>query len=288
MSNHYHMLLETPQANLVDGMRWFQGAYTKRFNAMFKRRGHLLQGRYKAIPVQTDPRDGGLEYFRQVSTYIHLNPFRAKLCGAGFPKPLESHVWSSYPAYIGKARKIPDWLERDRVLKSCGLEVGKPGARTGYQEWMERRMNFEKDPDAGRRGEFDKQIRRGWYIGAPEFRERLSDQLSGLVNKGDNYRGRQRREHGEDEAERLLTAGLQVLGLRETDVPEMRNNRKEKQALAWLMNAHTTVTVRWTAARLEMGHPENASHGINRFRRKDSPEISKIRNQLEKSLFSVG
>jgi putative transposase len=121
-----------------------------------------------------------------------------------------------------------------------------------------------------------------------EFRERLSDQLSGLVNKGDNYRGRQRREHGEDEAERLLTAGLQVLGLRETDVPEMRNNRKEKQALAWLMNAHTTVTVRWTAARLEMGHPENASHGINRFRRKDSPEISKIRNQLEKSLFSVG
>ena len=105
-------------------------------------------------------------------------------------------------------------------------------------------MNFEKDPDAGRRGEFDKQIRRGWYIGAPEFRERLSDQLSGLVNKGDNYRGRQRREHGEDEAERLLTAGLQVLGLRETDVLEMRNNRKEKQALAWLMNAHTTVTLK--------------------------------------------
>ena len=58
MSNHYHLLLETPEANLVDGMRWFQGAYIQRFNAMFKRRGHLFQGRYKAIPVQTDPRDG--------------------------------------------------------------------------------------------------------------------------------------------------------------------------------------------------------------------------------------
>ena len=68
----------------------------------------------------------------------------------------------------------------------------------------------------------------------------------------------------------------------------MRNNRKEKQALAWLMNAHTTVTVRWAGARLEMGHLENASHGINRFRRKENREIAKIRKQLEKSLFSVG
>jgi len=287
MSNHYHMLLETPEANLVDGMRWFQGAYTQRFNAMFKRRGHLFQGRYKAIPVQTDPRDGGLEYFRQVSTYIHLNPYRAKLCGAGLANPLESHVWSSYPAYIGKARNRPDWLDRSRVLKSWGLEEGMPGSSRGYQEKMERRMKFEEDPEAGRRGEFDKQIQRGWYIGSPEFRERLSDQLSRLA-KGDNYRGHQRREHGEDEAERLFAAGLHVLGLQENEVLEMRNNRKEKQALAWLMNAHTTVTVRWTAARLEMGHPENASHGINRFRRKENPEIERIRNQLEKSLFSVG
>lgn len=149
-------------------------------------------------------------------------------------------------------------------------------------------MNFENDPDAGRRGEFDKQIKRGWYIGTPEFRQRLSDHLSRLAKKGDNYRGRQRREHGEDEAERLLASGLQVLGLEETEVLEMRNNRKEKQALAWLINAHTTVTVRWTAARLEMGHPENASHGINRFRRKETNEITKIRKKLEKSLFSVG
>ena len=190
MSNHYHILLETPQPNLVDGMRWFQGAYTQRFNAMFKRRGHLF--------------------------------------------------------------------------------------------------HFENDPDAGRRGEFENQIKRGWYIGSPEFRERLSDQLSRVANKGDNYRGRQRRDHGEDEAERLLAAGLRVLGLRENEVLEMRNNRKEKQTLAWLMNAHTTVTVRWTAVRLEMGHPENASHGINRFRRKENREIAKIRKQLEKSLFSVG
>jgi len=46
MSNHYHLLLETPEANLVEGMKWFQGTYTQRINAMMQRRGHLFQGRY--------------------------------------------------------------------------------------------------------------------------------------------------------------------------------------------------------------------------------------------------
>ena len=288
MSNHYHLLVETPEPNLVEGMGWFQGAYTQRFNAMFKRRGHLYQGRYKAIPVQTDPRDGGLEYFRQVSTYIHLNPFRAKLCGEGTDRPLENYRWSSYPSYIGTARKRPGWLVREKGLRTWGLKEGKRGSLTGYKEKMERKMKFEEDPDAGCRGEFEKQVKRGWYIGSAAFRQRLSDRLSAQEKLGDNYRGAQRREHGQDEAERYLHAGLQVLGLREMEVLEMRNNRKEKQALAWLINVHTTVTVRWTADRLEMGHPENASHGINRFRRAEKSEIKKLKHHLEKSLFSVG
>jgi hypothetical protein len=102
---------------------------------MFKRRGHLFQGRYKAIPIQTDPRAGGLEYFREVSTYIHSNPFRARLCGVGCDLPLESHVWSSYPAYCGKTRKRPDWLVRAKVLKTWGLKEGEAGEKgSEYQE----------------------------------------------------------------------------------------------------------------------------------------------------------
>ncbi len=71
MGNHYHLLLETPEPNLVDGMRWLQSTYTQRFNARHKVWGHLFQGRYKALPV-----DEG-EYFRTVADYIHLNPARA-------------------------------------------------------------------------------------------------------------------------------------------------------------------------------------------------------------------
>jgi REP element-mobilizing transposase RayT len=159
MSNHYHLLLQTPEANLVAGMKWFQGAYTQRFNSMHKRRGHLFQGRYKAIPIATDPMEGGLEYFREVSTYIHLNPFRANLYG---------EAWSL----------------------------------RGYREKLERFMRFEEDPAAGMRGEFEKQMKRGWYIGSEEFRERLDALLMGRT-RNDNYRGGQRRDHGPAEAERL-------------------------------------------------------------------------------------
>jgi REP element-mobilizing transposase RayT len=78
MSNHYHLLLETPEPNLVSGMKWFQGAYTQRFNAMFKCRGHLFQGRYKALPVEAGEDES---YFRAIGNYIHLNPYRAGLAG---------------------------------------------------------------------------------------------------------------------------------------------------------------------------------------------------------------
>ena len=69
MDNHYHLLLETPEANLVAGMTWFQSTYTKRYNARHRASGHLFGGRYKAALVEAD----GSEYFRTALDYIHLN-----------------------------------------------------------------------------------------------------------------------------------------------------------------------------------------------------------------------
>jgi REP element-mobilizing transposase RayT len=75
MNDHYHLLLETPEANLVAGMKWLQGTYTQRYNSRHEIFGHLFQGRYKAVVVE--PEAGN--YFAVVSTYVHLNPARAGL-----------------------------------------------------------------------------------------------------------------------------------------------------------------------------------------------------------------
>ena len=110
MRNHFHLVIETPQANLVAGMKWHLGVYTKRFNIRHKLCGHLFAGRYKALVVE----GSGNGYLRTVCDYVHLNPVRAKLIKPeGF---LESFAWSSYGEYLKPARQRPPWLRVDRLL----------------------------------------------------------------------------------------------------------------------------------------------------------------------------
>jgi REP element-mobilizing transposase RayT len=77
MSNHFHLVVETPQPNLVAGMKWFLGTYTNRFNRRHKLFGHLFSGRYKSLIVDSS----GNGYLKTVCDYVHLNPARAKLVG---------------------------------------------------------------------------------------------------------------------------------------------------------------------------------------------------------------
>ena len=75
MSNHFHLVLETPNANLVEGMRWLQSTYTNRLNHRHKLFGHVFSGRYKAVLVE----GSGNGYLRTVCDYVHLNPVRGAL-----------------------------------------------------------------------------------------------------------------------------------------------------------------------------------------------------------------
>ncbi len=104
MSNHYHLLVETPDANLSMGMRHLNGVYTQRFNAKQHRVGHVFQGRYKAILVQKD------SYLLELSRYIVLNPVRARMV-----RTAKDWRWSSYRATVGQD-ETPKWLYPDWLL----------------------------------------------------------------------------------------------------------------------------------------------------------------------------
>jgi putative transposase len=131
MDNHYHLLLETPAANLPQIMRHINGAYTTYFNVKRERSGHLFQGRYKAILVEMDA------YAKELSRYIHLNPVRAKMV----EKP-EAYEWSSYSFYIG-SNKAPEWLYRDFILGYFGKNI--MAAQRGYMNYVTAATN--KAPD---------------------------------------------------------------------------------------------------------------------------------------------
>ena len=106
MSNHYHLLIETPEANLSKGMRQLNGVYTQRFNRRHQHVGHVFQGRFKAILVEKD------SYLLELARYVVLNPLRAKMV-----KRLEKWPWSSYLATCGEADR-PEWLDCEFLL-SC-------------------------------------------------------------------------------------------------------------------------------------------------------------------------
>src|SRR5437867_962791 len=90
MSSDFHLVVETPKANLVAGMKWFLGTYTSRFNRRHALFGQLFSGRYKALFVD----DSGTGYLKTVCDYVHLNPARAKLLAAR--QRLSEFRWSSY------------------------------------------------------------------------------------------------------------------------------------------------------------------------------------------------
>jgi REP element-mobilizing transposase RayT len=121
MSNHYHLLLETPSGNLSEIMRHINSAYTNYFNAKRKRAGHLLQGRYKAILVEAD------EYAKELSRYIHLNPVRA-----GVAEKPEDYPWSSYKSFIGRG-KNPAWLNTEFILGYFG---NKTESQKHYRQFV--------------------------------------------------------------------------------------------------------------------------------------------------------
>jgi putative transposase len=121
MDNHYHLLLETPHANLGKAMRHLNGLYTQRFNRLENRDGALFRGRYKAILIEAE------NYLLQVSRYIHLNPLEANIV-----KDPNDYAWSSCRYYT--TTEAPYWLSSSYILNHFD-------SKEGYVEFLNEGIN---------------------------------------------------------------------------------------------------------------------------------------------------
>jgi len=277
MGNHFHLLLETPEANLSDGMKWLQGTYTQRFNSRHRVWGHLFQGRYKALNVADDG-----QYFQAVSTYIHLNPIRAKLvkCEAG---ALKKFRWSSYPEYLKLPRKRPAWLETRRVLGGLGIGQDNVLARRGIESWTDSRVvECSAEPPAEMAAIW-RNIRRGWYLGDSSFKETLLDCLEGRGRiKRDSNDGDAVRAHDERAAESLLASAWKLLGIDPAKLAGMPKGAPAKVVLAWWLRKQTTVSRQWIAERLNMGHPTRVTASVTAVNQAKKGVLATLRRKLPK------
>lgn len=276
MGNHFHLLLETPEPNLVAGMRWFMGVFSQWWNIRRKRRGHVFQGRYKAVVVNGE---GSGMYFRIVADYIHLNPVRSGWVGGTSGKKLASWTWSSLAQYGGK-RGLP-WVETGRVLAAFDLD-GKGRGHRAYVRYLEERARDRKGVlnDASL-----EELRSGWCLGDAAFQDRILDGLSELIDRArpkGSVAGREVRAHDEAEAERLVRAALDSLGLSESaaELAGWGRYRDEKALVACLVRSSTGVSNQWVAGRLAMGHPSNVSRAVHRVG--ESRTLTRKMNALRK------
>jgi len=163
MTNHYHLLIETPNGNLSQIMRHINGAYTTYFNVKRKRSGHLFQGRYKAIIVEAD------EYALELSRYMHLNPVRAGMVA----KP-QDYEWSSYRCYTGLAAP-PDWLSQNLILD----HFSAPDQQGKYRSFVETLIGESYDTPL-------KAVVASTLLGSPGFVEAISEKHVGHLNADRN------------------------------------------------------------------------------------------------------
>jgi putative transposase len=238
MRNHFHLVIETPQPNLVAGMKWLLGVYTKRYNIHHKLCGHLFAGRYKALLV-----DGsGNGYLQTVCDYVHLNPVRAKLLEA--QAKLDAFPWSSYSQYLKTAKERPAWLRVDRLLGEKGIPKDTPAGQREFALRMEQRRLQENLLDY-------RPLRRAWCLGSEEFRDELLASMHERL--GSNHYGMDRRETGEQKAERIVLEGLKELHWTKADLENRRKGDEGKVKLARRLRTETTMTLAWIAQRLHMG-----------------------------------
>jgi len=154
MTNHYHLVIETPNANLSRGMRHINGVFTQRVNRLNRRSGHLFQGRYKSVLVEKE------SHLLELARYVVLNPVRAKMV-----RSAKDWKWSSYRATAGMGDALT-WLTTDWILSQFGRDRLK--AQKVYRKFVRQ----------GRGIEIWDELRHGCLLGTDAFEAKIAPCLS--------------------------------------------------------------------------------------------------------------
>lgn len=249
MSNHFHLAVETPQADLVEGMHWLQGTFATRFNRFRKERGHLFQGRYQAILIEDSAA------LVRVVDYIHLNPVRAGIVNA---EHVLDFAWSSLVRFVRGER--PACLVAKDFLRQAGLE----DSARGWAAYVSSLQDLATNPSEQERRGFG-QLSRGWAIGTDAWRKAMAEEYA-----------QRSLDPGLEQAElRELKQALWMTRLKQhlADAGKtLGKAAKAKKTEPWKLGIalalrKSGVPYGWIADQLQMGSPNALRVHISRAKR---------------------
>lgn len=247
MSNHYHLALETPRGNLVEGMQWLQGTFSRRFNSLRNENGHLFQGRYKSLAVE--PSGLGV-----LCHYIHLNSVRAKICTS---ETVAAWPWSSL-SWLVQSKLRAKWFTPAAALVQAGELSDTAAGRRKYLQYL---AWLSEDEPAQKAMNFAS-MSKGWAIGSIEFKKSLVvEHKEAVATLKQNQAEWQELKHAM--LEDALTHLLVKLNKERGDLIREGKSVPWKLALAAAMKTRTVATNRWLGEQLHMGNLHEVSRKVS-------------------------
>ena len=239
MTNHFHLVIQTPEPNLSRGMHWLNGSYAGWFNHQYKRWGHLFGGRFKAFLIDKET------YLTEVLRYVVLNPVRAGLAA----RP-EAYRWSSYRATAG-LESAPEWLDQHAPLAPFAPDTQL--AQTYYREFVAAKINSDECL-------WDRVIN-GIYLGDESWAKKMRRVVETKPRSTDHPRAQ--RAVGRPKMHDIVSAVAQAGGVAASTIREVRGGRL-RQLVAWIGWHEGLVTLRTIAASLRMRSEGHISGLIRR------------------------
>lgn len=259
-SNGYHLALETPEANLVEGMHWFQGAFSARFNEQRQTSGRLFRDRYKSLLV--DPA-GGLG---ALCDFIHLQPVltRAVPLAQLGSAPATSVSWLVAPS------RRATWYNPAAALNQVGERRDNTAGRKKYVSYL---TGLATDEAGQARLRFGK-MSKGWLIGTGKFAKKMQRDHGTALGQGEKL-ARKRQNAQELVWQETMEQLLRKLGRSKKALAQEGKSADWKLALAAALKSRTTVTNRWLGTALQMGNLYEVSRKVAAWIRQPDVALAK-------------
>lgn len=254
MGNHYHLLLETPLGKLSRGMQVLNGRYTQAFNLRHRRRGHLFEGRFKAILVEKEA------HLLELCRYVVLNPVRA-----GMVRSAGDWAWSNYRVTSGRSSS-PKWLEVDWTLSQFGR--GRSAARRSYGSFVSEGRG-QPSPWKGLSGQV--------YLGGRDFLAKVDARLKGWRHSDAIPLAQRRPFPADPDAVRRAVAG--EFGVEEEKLSRRRGGA-DKRIAVYLTRKMTALSPDEIGRRYGI-HPSRVSHIASEVERSLTPALRRQIARIE-------
>jgi len=244
MNDHYHLVVRTPEPNLVEGMTWFQSTFTKRSNGRHKMTGHLFTGRYQTHVVEAG------EPLRQLINYVHLNPVRN---GTVKLPELNSYSWGSFPDYCVPPSARRELMSVASAMKCMRVSDTKKG----------RELYWKKLRDLSGKEVAEMNVKNGWIVGSDQFVMEVSALLEiGVRDIKNGYGGAQLRGASELTARNIIAEQLEELGMTMKALKKLPKSDERKAMIAHLIRENTSMPLSWIAEELALGSINTASKAL--------------------------